>query len=183
MGPIANLAAFSAKLLALSGYPALSGIALDCIRKALGDEKDMVTDPSQRKSNRCLPAAAIWFEFAGSQLLALCFTSLTQLDPAAEARRFAAGGDRYSAPGFSPTQWVFWRRGMQEFCRDSNEGIARDAKRCYFVMMACGRTLGFDVPGEAVFAERAQAAAEGKGKSTGRAVPLDFEDDIDWVDE
>jgi Protein of unknown function (DUF3632) len=176
-----NLAAFSAKALAV-------GICRDSLGlTALWYLREALETDNETKAIALLPATIIWIEHCRHTLLT--FSAINQsyekqfkaylLAPNALTRR--ADIDQHS---FSLKRWLFWRRRLQELCRNADSAVAKEAKKGFMTMISCGRDLDYDVLGEAKFAERLQAAmGEALATSGKQSVSGDDIDiNVDWVD-
>lgn len=179
---LCNLAAFSAKSLAVGVYPDRLGItALSYLCQAL--ETDDETIAGTR-----IPAAIVWIEHCRDKLLVFSVTGRFNdpqhgmahlVEPGLLARRADI-----TLPGYSLERWLFWRRRLQHLSRHSDPIVAKEARRGFVSMATCGRDLGYDVPGEAIFEERMLKAA-GEALAASGKTSLDLEDsdiDVDWVD-
>lgn len=176
-----NLAAFSAKALAV-------GICRDSLGlTALWYLREALETDDEAKAIALLPAAVIWVDHCRHKLLT--FSAINQsyeeqskahlLPPGALPRK--AEIDQH---GFSLKRWLFWRRRLQELSHNADSAVAKEAKKGFMNMINCGRDLEYDVPGEAKFAERLQAAmGEALTKSGKQSVSGDDIDiNVDWVD-
>ena len=175
-----SLAAFSSKILA-SGI-CLTPTALTALwylREALEHEDE--------KSLSLLPAAVIWVENAQHALLT--FSIWGELPPEHSGSPSYVPGALAQArgvhkPGFTVERFLFWRKRFQELAQHENPAIASDAKKGFMSMINCGRDLDYDVPGEALFAERLQAAMEQalieSGKESVEGDEIDI--NVNWVD-
>lgn len=176
-----NLAAFSAKALAV-------GICRESIgMTAIWHLREAFETEDEAKAITQLPSAVVWIEHCRHKLLT--FSAMNQsyedqskahlLSPGALARK--AGIDQH---GFSLKRWLFWRRRLQELSRNADSAVAKEAKKCFMNMINCGHDLDYDVPGEAKFTERLQAAmGEALDKSGKQSLSGDDIDiNVDWVD-
>ena len=176
-----NLAAFSAKALAV-------GLCRDSISlTALWYLREALETDDEPKAISLLPATVIWIEQCGDHLLT--FSAMNQsYEEQSKAHLLALGALAQRAdidqPGFSIKRWLFWRRRLQELSHNGNTAVAKEAKKGFMSMISCGRNLDYDVPGEAKFAEKLQAAmGEALAKSGKKSVSGDDIDiNVDWVD-
>jgi hypothetical protein len=176
-----NLAAFSAKALAVGAHQDSIGLtALWCLRETLETE-------DSTRAVALLPAIVTWLQICNFKLLVLSVTENSFEDeskyhlaePGALAK--AVGIDR---PVFSLQRWLFWRRRLQELNHSADKEVAKQAHKGFMAMVMCGRQLDYDVPGEATFTEKLQAAMWAELVRSGRKSVEGHEIDInaDWVD-
>ena len=176
-----NLAAFSAKALAV-------GICRDSIGlTALWYLREALETDDEAKAISLLPATVIWVEQCGNHLLT--FSARNQsYEEQSKGDLLALGPLAQRAdidqPGFSIKRWLVWRRRLQELSHNADTAVAKTAKKGFMSMISCGRDLDYDVPGEAKFTEKLQAAmGEALAKSGKKSVSGDDIDiDVDWVD-
>ncbi|KAH7303999.1 hypothetical protein BKA65DRAFT_225601 [Rhexocercosporidium sp. MPI-PUGE-AT-0058] len=175
-----NLAAFSAKLFAVNScQDSLRLTVLWYLRAALEVE-------DETKTIALLPAAVVWVDHCRHKLLTL--SVIEQSDKEPRSQLLAAGELARKAgvdqDGFSLQRWLFWRRRFQELSHNEDKEVVKEAKKGFMNMIFCGRELDFDVPGEAKFTERLQAAMwealvnSGKESVSGDEIDID----VDWVD-
>ena len=176
-----NLAAFSAKALAVGICPDSIGLtALWYLREAL--ETD-----NEAKAISLLPATVVWLQQCGDNLLAFSARNQSH-DEKSKAHLVALGPLAQKAdidrPGFSMKRWLVWRRRLQQLSHNADPAVAKEARKGFMSMINCGRDLDYDVPGEAKFTEKLQAAmGDALAKSGKESVSGDEIDiDVDWVD-
>ena len=176
-----NLAAFSAKALAV-------GICRDSIGlTALWYLREALETDDEPKVISLLPATVVWIEQCGVHLLT--FSAMNQShEEQSKAHLLALGALAQRADidqhGFSIKRWLFWRRRLQELSHNADTAVAKKAKKGFMSMISCGRHLDYNVPGEAKFTEKLQAAmGEALAKSGKESVSGDDIDiNVDWVD-
>ncbi|MCJ1392939.1 hypothetical protein MMC18_005811 [Xylographa bjoerkii] len=176
-----NLAAFSAKALAVGICRESIGLTvLWYLREAL--ETD-----DETKVIRLLPATVVWIEQCRHHLLT--FSAMNQSsEEQSKAHLLALGALAQRADidqhGFSIQRWLFWRRRLQELSHNADIAVAKTAKKGFMSMIFCGRDLDYNVPGEAKFTEKLEAAmGEALAKSGKESVSGDDIDiNVDWVD-
>ena len=176
-----NLAAFSAKALAV-------GICRDSIGlTALWYLREALETDDEPKVISLLPATVVWIEQCGDHLLT--FSAMNQsYEEQSKAHLLALGALAQRADidqhGFSIKRWLFWRRRLQELSHNVDTAVAEKAKKGFMGMISCGRNLDYNVPGEAKFTEKLQAAmGEALAKSGKKSVSGDDIDiNVDWVD-
>ncbi|KAF4777896.1 hypothetical protein HER10_EVM0009491 [Colletotrichum scovillei] len=188
-----NLAAFSAKVLAMGLCKEfIAGTAFWVFERALGGDRDR----DEIVSRELVPAAVVWLKHASHALLARCCSSPaaggldiitnTATDPISRAD--APSTDQTTAETqygeLSMSQWLRWRRRLQELSHDADADVARLAKKGFMSMIFCGRDLGVDVEGEARFAERLQGVMYRELVRSGKEVVEgdEVEIEVDWVD-
>lgn len=177
-----NLAAFTAKLLAIGLWQdAIGSISAWYLREALETE-------DEAKTVSLLPAAAVLVDHSRHKLLNLSITNTSfaeqSVAPEAIPGALAQKAD-INQNGFTLDRWLFWRRRFQELSRNSSSSAAKEAQKAFMSMINCGRDFAFEVPGEAIFAERLQKAmgealvTSGKESVSGDEITIN----VDWVDE
>jgi len=176
-----NLATFSAKALAVGVHQDSIGLtALWYLRETFETE-------DSTRAIALLPAAVTWLENCNFKLFTLSVTENSfeddskyhLVEPGVLAK--GAGIDR---PAFSLQRWLFWRRRLQELNHSANEEVAKEAHKGFMAMINCGRKFDYDVPGEAKFTEKLQAAMweelvrSGKKSVDGHEIDIN----VDWAD-
>ncbi|KAH7161818.1 hypothetical protein EDB81DRAFT_785588 [Dactylonectria macrodidyma] len=176
-----SLASFSAKALEAGIYgDSIGHTALWYLREVLEtDDRD--------KFAALLPVAVVWISHCRHKLLAFSATKRSFGERSTAQVQTPAALTRKSGikePGFSMKRWLFWRRRLQELSHSSDSDVAKEGKKGFMVMINTGRELFYDVPGEARFSERLQAAMFEELKRTGKdSVDADDIDvDVNWVD-
>ena len=176
-----NLAAFSAKALAL-------GICRDSIGlTALWYLREALETDDEPRTISLLPATVVWIEQCCDHHLT--FSAMNQpSEEQSKAHLVALGALAQRAdidrPGFSIKRWLFWRRRLQELSHNADTAVAKMAKKGFMSMVSRGSHLDYDVPGEAKFTEKLQAAmGEALGESGKKSVSGDDIDiNVNWVD-
>lgn len=177
-----NLAAFSAKSLAIGVSPDVLGlIALSYLREALETDNE-VTAAAQ------LPAAVVWIDHCRDKLLAFSAAGRFR-DAQYQVAHPAAPGvlaekANVTLRGYSLERWLFWRQRLQRLSRNADITVVKSARQGFLSMITCGRDLDYEVPGEAKFVEKLQVVmAEALAASGKPSVGLeDINIDVDWVD-
>ncbi|EEU41656.1 uncharacterized protein NECHADRAFT_87592 [Fusarium vanettenii 77-13-4] len=180
---LCNLAAFSTKALSAGVcQDTLALTALWYLREALEKGEEGVTA-------NLLPAAVMWVDQCRHRLLT--FSILDRSYEAHPRSDLSACGALTRAKGvnrsggFSIERWLFWRERFQHLSHSQDSSVAKEAKRGFMTMINCGRDLGYEVPGEARFAERLQKAMwealveSGKESLDGDEIDIK----VDWADE
>ncbi|KAK7430473.1 hypothetical protein QQZ08_002992 [Neonectria magnoliae] len=176
-----NLAAFSAKALALGVYGEAIGLtALWYLREALETDDDY-------KTITLLPAAVIWMDHSRHKLFTFSVLNQSYEDqtnnslqtPGALIKR-----ENIDHPGFSLKRWLFWRRRFQKLSHHEDPRVAKEANKGFMCMINCGRDMDYEVLGEARFTERLQRAMGEELVRSGKPSVDGDEIDIDvhWVD-
>ncbi|KAF4462401.1 hypothetical protein FALBO_10790 [Fusarium albosuccineum] len=176
-----GLATFSAKALT-------AGICSDSIGKSgLWFLSNALETHDEAMAVTLLPAAVIWVDHCRHRFLALSVHDQGHED-SSNTRLLACGPlarqKGIDQPGFSLKRWLFWRQRFQQLSRSSDLAVAKEAKKGFMATINCGRDFDYDVPGEAKFAERLQAAMWEALVESGKESLDGDEIDInpDWVD-
>ncbi|KAL1851222.1 hypothetical protein Plec18170_006546 [Paecilomyces lecythidis] len=173
-----NLAAFSAKALSVGlCREEISLTALWYLREAL-EAND------EARTIALLPVVRIWFDYCRHTLLAFSFENHCYEDKSKlylVAPGYLAQRANISQQGFSLKRWLFWKERLKQLCHNRYTTAAIEAKKGFINMVNCGRELEYDVPGEAVFAEKLQKVmAEVLSKSGKEPIHADgFDIDVD----
>ncbi|KAK1725017.1 uncharacterized protein BDZ83DRAFT_620853 [Colletotrichum acutatum] len=196
---IRNLAAFSAKVLAMDLCEgSVAGTAFWVFEKALGGyEGEGEAEAEGEVGKRGLvPAVGVWLKHASHALLARCCPSpaaggLDTTNTAATYPISPADGPQADHPtartqygDFSMAHWLRWRHRLQELCHDADADVARLAKKGFMSMIFCGRDLGVEIEGEARFAGRLREVMYRELVRSGKEVVEgdEVEIEVDWVD-
>ncbi|KAM0559803.1 hypothetical protein ACHAPJ_003750 [Fusarium lateritium] len=165
---LCNLATFSAKVLS-------AGICQDQLcSTALWYLREAIEMNNEAKTTRPLPAAVIWMDLGSHTLL-----KYSSLDAGPLAQ-----DEGVNSQGFSLNRWLFWRRHFQRLSHYADVSVSNIARKGFMAMINCGRDLDYDVPGEAVFAQKlqetmwAELIKSGKESLDGDEIDID----PDWVD-
>ncbi|GAD91875.1 hypothetical protein NECHADRAFT_87592 [Paecilomyces variotii No. 5] len=158
-----NLASFSAKALSIGlCREEISLTALWYLREALETN-------NEARTMALLPVVRVWFDYCRHTLLTFSFEN-QYYDDKSKTHLVAPGNLAQSAnisqQGFSLKRWLFWRERLKRLSNSTCTTAAYEAKKSFINMVNCGRELDYDVPDEAIFAEKLHGAmAEALSKS------------------